>query len=57
MIFEDDNSIIAVDLPGGPFILVGYKFQEGYVVLEIKKTTLGIFLKLKEPEILICDEK
>lgn len=43
---EDDGQIYAVDPPGGPFISVGHEI-EGYKVIEIKNTSLGIFVRLK----------
>lgn len=44
---EDNQGIYAVDPPGGPFISVGSKVGlEEMVVVEIKNTSLGIFLKL-----------
>lgn len=44
---EDNQGIYAVDPPGGPFISVGSKVGlEEMVAVEIKNTSLGIFLKL-----------
>ena len=45
---EDNESIYAVDPPGGPFISIGFEvgIGEEYVVEEIKNTSLGIFLRL-----------
>jgi hypothetical protein len=47
---EDNQGIYAVDPPGGPFISVGTEVGLGgvYIVEEIKNTSLGIFLLLKE---------
>ena len=50
--FEDKNtdSIYAVDPPGGPYIMVGSEVGIGktYIIGEIRNTSLGIFLRLKE---------
>lgn len=47
---EDNQGIYAVDPPGGPFIYVGSEVGIGgpYIVGEIRNTSLGIFLLLKE---------
>ena len=47
---NDTNSIYAVDPPGGPFIFVGSEVGIGgpYIVREIRNTSLGIFIQLKE---------
>jgi hypothetical protein len=46
LIFEEEE-IYAVDPPGGPFISVGSEVGP-YIVGEIRNTSLGIFLLLKE---------
>ena len=46
-LFEDESSeIYAIDPPGGPYIMIGFKVEEK-IVEEIKNTSMGIFLKLK----------
>ena len=47
---EDNQRIYAVDPPGGPFISIGSEVGIGgpYIVGEIRNTSLGIFLRLKE---------
>ena len=49
LIFEEEE-IYAVDPPGGPFISVGSEVGIGrlYIIEEIRNTSLGIFLRLKE---------
>jgi hypothetical protein len=49
LLFEDEgDGIYAVDPPGGPFIAVGSVVGLGQMmVMEIKRTSLGIFLKLR----------
>ena len=50
--FNDDNTIYAIDPPGGPFIAVGDRIgMTNLRVMEIKRTSVGIFLRL---ETLIC---
>jgi len=44
---EDGQRIYAVDPPGGPFLSVGMKIEERYMIEEIKNTSMGIFLLLK----------
>ena len=44
---EEGQEIYAVDPPGGPFLSVGMKIEERYIIEEIKNTSMGIFLRLK----------
>jgi hypothetical protein len=48
LLYEDEGQgIYAVDPPGGPFLSVGTKIGERYMIEEIKNTSMGIFLRLK----------
>ena len=48
LLYEDEGQgIYAVDLLGGPFLSVGMKIGERYMIEEIKNTSMGIFLRLK----------
>ena len=53
LIFEEEEEIYAVAPPGGPFISVGSEVGIGgpYIVGEIRNTSLGIFLQLKEKNV------
>jgi hypothetical protein len=44
---EEGQEIYAIDPPGGPFLSVGMKIEERWMMGEIKNTSMGIFLRLK----------